>query len=67
MPCSVFALHTIYLAGLTTHNMQDAAELCDRVAFIVNGRICVDAGSEKIKIAAAFSVQFRGRAWRIAT
>ena len=24
---------------LTTHNMQDAAELCDRVAFIVNGRI----------------------------
>ncbi len=26
---------------LTTHNMQDAAELCDRVAFIVGGRICV--------------------------
>lgn len=25
---------------LTTHNMQDAAELCDRVAFIVNGNIC---------------------------
>lgn len=25
---------------LTTHNMQDAAELCDRVAFIVNGQIC---------------------------
>ena len=25
---------------LTTHNMQDAAELCDRVAFIVNGKIC---------------------------
>lgn len=25
---------------LTTHNMQDAAELCDRVAFIVGGRIC---------------------------
>ena len=24
---------------LTTHNMQDASELCDRVAFIVNGRI----------------------------
>ena len=24
---------------LTTHNMQDAAELCDRVAFIVDGRI----------------------------
>lgn len=24
---------------LTTHNMQDAAELCDRVAFIVNGKI----------------------------
>ena len=24
---------------LTTHNMQDAAELCDRVAFIVNGSI----------------------------
>ena len=24
---------------LTTHNMQDAAELCDRVAFIVGGRI----------------------------
>ncbi|HOO26892.1 MAG TPA: ABC transporter ATP-binding protein [Lachnospiraceae bacterium] len=25
---------------LTTHNMQDATELCDRVAFIVNGEIC---------------------------
>lgn len=25
---------------LTTHNMHDAAELCDRVAFIVNGKIC---------------------------
>lgn len=25
---------------LTTHNMQDATELCDRVAFIVNGRLC---------------------------
>lgn len=25
---------------LTTHNMHDAAELCDRVAFIVNGTIC---------------------------
>lgn len=25
---------------LTTHNMQDAAELCDRVAFIVGGQIC---------------------------
>ena len=25
---------------LTTHNMHDAAELCDRVAFIVNGRVC---------------------------
>lgn len=25
---------------LTTHNMMDAAELCDRVAFIVDGRIC---------------------------
>lgn len=24
---------------LTTHNMQDAAELCDRVAFIVSGQI----------------------------
>ncbi len=24
---------------LTTHNMQDATELCDRVAFIVNGQI----------------------------
>ena len=24
---------------ITTHNMQDAAELCDRVAFIVNGKI----------------------------
>lgn len=24
---------------ITTHNMQDAAELCDRVAFIVNGEI----------------------------
>lgn len=24
---------------LTTHNMQDAAELCDRVAFIVNSKI----------------------------
>jgi len=25
---------------LTTHNMQDATELCDRVAFIVGGNIC---------------------------
>lgn len=25
---------------LTTHNMQDATELCDKVAFIVNGKIC---------------------------
>lgn len=25
---------------LTTHNMQDATELCDRVAFIAGGRIC---------------------------
>ncbi len=25
---------------LTTHNMQDASELCDRVAFIINGKIC---------------------------
>ncbi len=25
---------------LTTHNMQDATELCDRVAFIINGKIC---------------------------
>ncbi len=25
---------------LTTHNMQDVAELCDRVAFIVGGKIC---------------------------
>lgn len=24
---------------LTTHNMEDASELCDRVAFIVNGKI----------------------------
>ena len=24
---------------LTTHNMQDATELCDRVAFIVGGQI----------------------------
>lgn len=24
---------------ITTHNMQDATELCDRVAFIVNGRV----------------------------
>ncbi len=26
---------------LTTHNMSDAAELCDRVAFIVAGKIAV--------------------------
>ncbi|MFA6844279.1 MAG: ABC transporter ATP-binding protein [Sphaerochaetaceae bacterium] len=25
---------------LTTHNMLDATELCDKVAFIVNGKIC---------------------------
>lgn len=25
---------------LTTHNMYDAAELCDKVAFIVNGKVC---------------------------
>lgn len=39
-----FEFSTIKAKGktilLTTHNMQDAAELCDRVAFIVNGRIC---------------------------
>ncbi|HYF83452.1 MAG TPA: ABC transporter ATP-binding protein [Clostridia bacterium] len=26
---------------LTTHNMNDAEDLCDRVAFIVNGSICL--------------------------
>lgn len=26
---------------LTTHNMEDATELCDQVAFIINGQICV--------------------------
>jgi fluoroquinolone transport system ATP-binding protein len=25
---------------LTTHNMEDATELCDQVAFIMNGQIC---------------------------
>lgn len=25
---------------LTTHNMHDATELCDRVAFVVNGKLC---------------------------
>ena len=25
---------------LTTHNMQDVAELCDRAAFILGGKIC---------------------------
>lgn len=25
---------------LTTHNMEDATELCDQVAFIINGQIC---------------------------
>ncbi len=42
---------------LTTHNMMDAAELCDRVAFIVDGRICaldtphnliMDRGASKV-------------------
>ena len=30
---------------LTTHNMEDATELCDQVAFIINGQICADRKS----------------------
>ena len=44
---------------LTTHNMQDAAELCDRVAFIVNGRICaLDSPRNLIMSKGAASVTY---------
>ncbi len=35
---------------LTTHNMHDADELCDRVAFIVDGRIAASASPRELKL-----------------
>lgn len=44
---------------LTTHNMNDAEDLCDRVAFIVNGSIClidsprqmmIDKGKKSLRV-----------------
>lgn len=44
---------------LTTHNMQDAAELCDRVAFIVNGKICaLDSPRNLIRSRGAATVTY---------
>lgn len=48
---------------LTTHNMQDAAELCDRVAFIVNGKICaLDSPHNLILSRGAAKVTYTWRA-----
>ncbi len=35
---------------LTTHNMNDAEQLCDRVAFITNGQIKTEGPPQKLKI-----------------
>jgi fluoroquinolone transport system ATP-binding protein len=35
---------------LTTHNMQDADELCDRVGFIVDGRLVLIESPRELKI-----------------
>ena len=35
---------------LTTHNMYDADELCDRVAFIANGQICLIDSPRQMKL-----------------
>lgn len=35
---------------LTTHNMHDAEELCDRVSFIVNGKLRVTDTPQKLKL-----------------
>ena len=44
---------------LTTHNMQDAQELCDRVAFIVNGNIAaIDTPHNLIMGRGAASVRY---------
>ena len=34
---------------VTTHNMAEAEEICDRVAFIVRGRIVAEGGVEELK------------------
>ena len=41
---------------LTTHNMTVADELCDRVAFLVNGRIAVIDDPKRLKLAHARKV-----------
>lgn len=44
---------------LTTHNMQDATELCDRVAFIVGGKICaIDSPHNLIMSKGAVTVNY---------
>jgi fluoroquinolone transport system ATP-binding protein len=35
---------------ITTHNMHDADELCDRVAFIIDGQIMADAPPKELKM-----------------
>lgn len=48
---------------LTTHNMATANELCDRVAFVVNGRIVAMDTPAELKIARSrrsVRVEFRG-------
>lgn len=37
---------------ITTHNMHDAEELCDRVAFIIDGRISLIDTPQKLKLQA---------------
>lgn len=44
---------------LTTHNMEDAAELCDRVAFIVGGKIkALDAPHQLVMRRGAHTVHY---------
>lgn len=44
---------------LTTHNMIDASEICDRVAFIVNGKICaLDTPHNLIMLKGAMKVRY---------
>lgn len=47
---------------LTTHNMYDATELCDQVAFIVGGRVCaLDTPHNLIMSRGAAKVTYRYR------
>ncbi|NUP98494.1 MAG: ABC transporter ATP-binding protein [Armatimonadetes bacterium] len=46
---------------LTTHDMQEADTLCDRVAIIDGGRIVADDTPESLKASIAARPEFRGR------